>query len=118
MENYLQQSLKHAEIACKAIEDKLGQDIVTIDIHEISTVADYFVIASANNVNQVRAIADFVDQKLFENGARVIHSEGYQTATWVLLDFGTIIVHVFNKEERQLYNLEKIWGSGAPVQFN
>jgi ribosome-associated protein len=98
-----------------ALEDKKAEDIKVLDIHEISTMSEYFVMASANNVNQVKAIADEVEEKLYEQGAKLIQSEGYQSARWVLLDFNDIIVHIFHKEDREFYQLERVWADAKEI---
>ena len=88
----------------------MALDITAIDIREVSVISDYFIIASGNNPNQLKAMADSVEEELYKAGFRLNHSEGFQTKTWILLDFGDIIVHLFNKEDRDFYNIERIWG--------
>lgn len=109
MENALN-SFEAAKVAYKAIDDKMGIDIKVLNISEISVIADYFVIASANNSSQLKAMADEVDEQLFKIGYKLKHSEGFQGNSWILLDFGDVVVHLFNKEERDFYNIERIWG--------
>jgi len=87
-------ALEAAKIAQEALEDKLGQDIKVLDLQGLSNIADCFVIASGNNVNHLRAMADEVEQKLFQEGVKLHHSEGYSVATWILLDFGNLLVHL------------------------
>ncbi|MCL2852928.1 MAG: ribosome silencing factor [Defluviitaleaceae bacterium] len=101
-------------IAYKALDDKFGEDIKIIDLRGVSTLADYFVITHGNSDAQVKALADEAADKLTEAGLRVKSTEGYSGAKWVLLDFGDIIVHIFDKTNREFYNLERIWGD-APV---
>ncbi|MBR1736787.1 MAG: ribosome silencing factor [Firmicutes bacterium] len=99
------------KIAYKALDDKMGIDITVLDIREVSPIADYFLIASASNSNQLKAMADEVDEKLYkEADIKLNHAEGFQTKSWILLDFGDIIVHLFNEEDRAFYNIERIWG--------
>lgn len=98
-----------------AMEDKKAEDIKVLDIQQISTMSEYFVIASASNVNQVKAIADEVEEKLYEKGAKLIQSEGYQSARWVLLDFNDIIIHIFHKEDREFYQLERVWADAKEI---
>ena len=107
--------LEALKAAHKAIDDKMGEDIVVLDIHEVSIISEYFVIASANNSNQLKAIAEHVEEKLFEAGLKIRHIEGVQTARWILMDFGHIIVHLFCKEEREHYRLERLWGDAVQV---
>ena len=104
-----------AKAAYEALEDKQGQEIKVLDIHEISVLADYFLIAHGNNPNHVKALIDSVEDKLAELGYTPNHVEGYQEGTWVLLDFGRIIVHVFHKEARLFYDLERIWSDGKTI---
>lgn len=104
-----------AKIAQEALEDKKAEDIKVLDLQGISNITDYFVIASGNNINQLRAMADNVEEKLFKAGYKLHHSEGYQGGAWVLLDFGNIIVHLFNKEEREFYSLDRVWGDAKEI---
>ena len=108
---------KMAKIAFEALDDKMGEDIKILDIHEISVLADYFLIAHGNNPNHVKALIDSVEDKLEELGYSPSHIEGYQEGTWVLLDFDRIIVHVFHKEARLFYDLERIWSDGKTVSI-
>lgn len=101
--------------AYKGLDDKLAVDIRVLDIREISPIADYFVIASGNNSNQIKAMADSVEEELYKAGFHLNHSEGMQSGSWILLDFGDIIVHLFNKEDRDFYSLERIWGDAREV---
>lgn len=103
-------SFEGAKIAYKALDDKLGIDISVLDIREVSVIADYFVIASGSNSNQLKAMADEVEEQLFKAGFKLNHSEGFQSKVWILLDFGDIVVHLFDKENRDFYNIERIWG--------
>ncbi|MCL2415316.1 MAG: ribosome silencing factor [Defluviitaleaceae bacterium] len=106
---------KAVESAYNAIADKMGEDIVMLDISDVSIISEYFIIASANNSNQLKAITEHVEEKLHERGIRLRHSEGVQTARWILLDFGYIIVHLFCKEEREYYRLERLWGDAKQI---
>ena len=102
-------------IACKAIDDKKAIDIKVIDIHEVSVIADYFIIANGTNRSQIQALSDNVEEALGRAGTPARQIEGYNTANWVLLDFGDVIVHVFDKENRLLYDLERIWRDGVQI---
>ena len=108
-------SLEAAKIAKEALEDKLGLDISILDLKGLSNIADCFVIASGNNINQLRAMADNVEEKLFAAGYKLHHSEGYNGANWILLDYGDLIIHLFNKEERDFYSLDRVWGDAKKV---
>ena len=96
--------------AYKAVDDKQGEDIMVLDISTISPLADYFIIASAGNSNLLKAMAEAVDEALHPLGITTRHVEGAQSARWILMDFGCIIVHLFHREEREFYRLEKLWG--------
>ncbi len=106
-----------AKTAIEVMKDKKAEDIKVLDIHEISTMADYFVIASASNSNQIKAIADEIEQKLYEQGCKLIHSEGYQSARWILLNFGDLIIHIFHKEDREFYQLERVWADAKQIEI-
>lgn len=93
-----------------AIEDKKGIDMQVLDISSMTSIADYFVVVSGNSSTQVTSIADEVESKMFLAGyEKVSNKEGYQSARWILIDFGDVIVHVFHKDEREFYNLERLW---------
>lgn len=102
--------LSGVKAAYKALEDKLAIDIRVLEISPLSVIADYFVIASGSNPNQLKAMADEVEEQMYKVGFKINHTEGVATKSWMLLDFGDIIVHLFNKEDRDFYNLERIWG--------
>ncbi len=104
-----------AGIAYRALEDKKAEDIRVINIEKVSVLADYFLIASGTNRNQVQAMADNVDEMLHKAGYSVKQIEGYQTANWILLDYGDIIVHIFDRENRLFYDLERIWRDGESI---
>lgn len=111
----MEQSKLMAKLAYKALDDKKGEDIKVIDISEISVLADYFIIANGSNDSQVRALVENVEEELSKEGFEVKQREGYGLGNWVLLDFGSIIVHVFDKENRLFYDLERIWRDGKAV---
>lgn len=107
-----------AKIACNAISDKKGVDIRVIDISQISVLADYFIISNGSNESQVRAIVDNVEEQMYKAGYQIRQREGYGSGGWVLLDFGDIIVHVFDKENRLFYDLERIWRDGKQISVD
>ena len=107
-----------AQIACKAIDDKKGQDIKVIDIHNVSVIADYFVIASGTNSNQVQAIVDNVEEQLGRAGFEAKQIEGNRNSSWILMDYGDVIVHVFDEETRLFYDLERIWRDGKVLEMD
>jgi ribosome-associated protein len=104
-----------AKIAIEALEDKKAQDIKVIDISEVSVIADYFIIAGGSNRSQIQALSDNVDEKLGRAGFPCKQIEGYDSANWILQDFGDVIVHIFDSENRLLYDLERIWRDGKQI---
>lgn len=111
-----EEAKKMAQLAIKALEDKKAEDIRVIDISKVSVLADYFIIANGTNRSQIQALSDNVEKELGKAGAPVKQIEGYDTANWILLDFGDIIVHVFDKENRLFYDLERIWRDGEHIK--
>ena len=105
-------SKEMAKIAYHALSDKKAENIQIIDISGISVLADYFVIADGTNPNQIEAMRDAVEEALYKEGVRVKQVEGNRSSSWLLMDYGEIIVHVFSKEDRLFYDLERIWGDG------
>lgn len=112
----MEQSKMMLKLIYQALEDKKGEDIVMIDISQVSVLADYFVICSAGNDSQIQALVDNVDEKMHENGYQIRQQEGRNSGTWVLLDYGDVIVHIFERENRSFYNLERIWNDGRRVE--
>jgi ribosome-associated protein len=106
-----------ARTAVDAASDKKASDVIMLDIREVSTFADYFVICSGNNTRQIQAIAEAVDEKLGEQGATLLHREGEAETGWVLLDFGDVIVHIFGPKEREYYRLERLWSAAKTVVY-
>lgn len=106
------------KIAVNAMDDKKCEDIKIIDIKGISSIGDYFIIGNGDNVNQVHAIADNVEQMLAKEKYYPKAIEGYQNANWILMDYGDIIIHIFDKDNRLFYNLERIWKDGKEVDIN
>ena len=107
---------KEAGIAVMALEDKKAEDIRVINIETVSVIADYFIIATGTNAHQIKAMADEVEEKLGRAGFMLKQKEGYEHANWVLLDFGDVIVHIFDKENRFFYDLERIWRDGKVME--
>ncbi|MCR2803796.1 ribosome silencing factor [Paenibacillus soyae] len=103
--------------AVKAAEDKKAMNVVALNLKEISLVADYFVICSGNSDTQVQAIATEVRKQAEIGGGRVRGIEGMDTARWVLIDLGDVIVHVFHRDERDYYNIERLWSDAKVVEF-
>lgn len=105
-----------AKIAVNALEEKKAKDLKLLDISDVSVLADYFIIASGSNRNQVQAMADEVEEKLGKAGFTPKQVEGYQTANWILMDYQDIIIHIFDEENRLFYDLERIWRDGNLVE--
>jgi len=105
---------KLVEKITQLIFEKKGSDVKVIELKAVSAVADYFVLCSADSDTQVQAIADNIDKSLREDGIRLWHKEGTTALQWVLLDYVDVVVHVFQKDIRAFYNLEKLWGD-API---
>ena len=114
----MNQSKEMAKIAYNALSDKKGEDIKIIDITGISVLEDYFIIANGNSDSQVNALVDNVEEELHKAGYPLRQREGQASGSWVLLDFGDIIVHVFDKENRLFYDLERIWKDGKDVTID
>ncbi|CAH1852647.1 ribosome silencing factor [Convivina praedatoris] len=109
---------KELEIAVKAIDSKKANDIVALDMGPVSLMADYFVIAEAPSNRQVQAIVNELKDKYEEAGGTVRFIEGFQVAQWVLVDLGDVIVHIFDSEHRDFYNLEKLWYDAPLVDIS
>ena len=111
----MNQAKEMARLAVEALEDKKAVDVRILDIGQISTLADYFIIASGNNRNQVQAMADNVDEVLAKAGYQARQTEGYRNANWILLDYGDVVIHLFDEENRLFYDLERIWRDGEEI---
>ena len=102
-------------IIVSALNEKKGEDIKVIDISNISVIADYFIIASGSNINQIQRMADEAAERMHKEGYTLRQIEGYDTANWILMDFNDVIVHIFNKENRLFYDLERVWSDGINI---
>lgn len=111
-------SIEMVKLVIDALEDKKAEDIRIIDISEVSVLADYFIIAGGTNRSQIQALCDNVLEKLGRAGYPEKQTEGYDAANWILMDFGDLIVHIFDKENRLLYDLERIWRDGKMIDLN
>ena len=111
-------SKEMVRLAYEALSDKKGEDIRIIDISQVSVLADYFIIANGSSENQVKALVDNVEEYLYKGGYEVKQREGQGLGNWVLLDFGDLIVHVFDRENRLFYDLERIWSDGRTVEID
>ena len=103
------------KIAVEALEDRKAEDVKVIDIREISPIADYFIIANGTNQNQIQAMRDAADEALYKADLTVKQVEGNQNSTWILMDYGDIIIHIFSKEDRLFYDLERVWRDGKEI---
>ena len=104
-----------AKLAISALEDKKAEDIKVIDISGVSVIADYFIIANGTNRSQIQALSDHVEETLGRAEVPLRQVEGYDNANWVLLDFHDVIIHIFDKENRLFYDLERIWRDGIMI---
>ena len=105
------------KLAVAALEDRKAEDVTVIDISEISPIADYFIIANGTNQNQLQAMRDAAEA-LYKAGVKVQQIEGNQSSTWILMDYGDIIIHIFSKEDRLFYDLERTWRDGKVVDVS
>ena len=103
------------EEICKILSSKKAEDILVIDVREKTVLCDYFIIASGNNRNQVQAMAENVDEVLAKAGYQAKQTEGYRNANWILLDYGDVVIHLFDEENRLFYDLERIWRDGEEI---
>ena len=107
-----------AAIAAKALEDKKAKDVKVLRTAEQTVLADYFVICSGSTAPHIKALVDEVDKQLSEAGEPPIRREGLRSDIWVLMDFGSVIVHVFTEEARKFYNLERLWSDSQEVTLS
>lgn len=103
------------KIAYNALEDKKAEDIVVLEVSDITILADYFIIANGSNSSQVQALVDNVEEQLSKAGVEPKRIEGVGNTNWILMDYGDIIVHIFSKEDRLFYDLERIWRDGKKI---
>ncbi|WP_066719282.1 ribosome silencing factor [Clostridium sp. Marseille-P299] len=113
----MNQSKEMALLAYNALEDKKSEDIRVIEIGNISVIADYFIIANGNSSSQVTAMVDAVEEALGRKGFEPKRIEGVHSSGWVLMDYGDVVVHIFSKEDRLFYDLERIWRDGNTVSL-
>jgi len=112
----MEQALNMAKVVCRALEDKKGEDITLLDISNISVMTDYFVITNGNNDSHVRALMENVEEKMKQAGYEMKQQEG-KGGAWTLMDYGDMIVHIFDKDSRAFYNLERIWSDAKVVEL-
>lgn len=104
-------------LVVNAAEDKKAHDVIALNLKEISLVADYFVICSGNSDTQVQAIASEIRKQAEQKGVRIRGIEGMDTARWVLIDMGDVVAHIFHREEREFYSIERLWSDAKVVEF-
>ena len=105
-------------VAVKALDSRRGRDIKVLYPGDQTTLADYFVICNGTSNTQVRALADAVEEAMTQNGEEPHHVEGHRGGQWTLLDYSSVVVHVFTEEAREFYNLERLWSDAAPVDVS
>lgn len=103
-------------IAARAATDKKATDLVVLDLREIASFTEYFLICTGASTRQVQAISNSVEEALLKNVKRPLHIEGYSSAEWILLDYGDLIVHVFSQTSRRFYDLERLWRDAPRVE--
>lgn len=108
---------KIAEMIAQAAGDKKARDITILEMTNISPVTDYFVIASAGSVIQAQAVADNIEDELAKVGVKLLRKEGFRDSRWILLDYGDAVAHIFVQEDREFYNLERLWGDAKVRHF-
>lgn len=108
-------SKKMLKLIYNALSDKKGEDIKIIDISQISILADYFIIVNGNNSSQLTAMVDEVEEVLAKNGYHDGKIEGIRSTEWILMDYGNVVIHIFSKEARDFYDIERIWRDGVYV---
>ena len=112
------ETLELVKKAVAALEDKKAEDITVIDIGGVSSIADYFIIANGSNSNQLAAMQVAVDEAMYTSGVHAKQVEGTNNSTWILMDYQDIIVHLFSKEDRLFYDLERIWKDGKEISLD
>ena len=107
-----------ALLAAKALDSKKGLDIKVLETGHLTTLADYFVLCSATSTTQIKALSDVCEKELKDAGEPPHHVEGHRGGTWILLDFSSVVVHIFNVEAREFYDLERLWSDATPVDLS
>jgi len=104
--------------AAKALDAKKGQEIKVLETGELTTLADYFVICTATSSTQIKALAEECEKQLREAGEEPHHIEGHRSGTWILLDFSSVVIHIFNDEARKFYDLERLWSDATALDLS
>lgn len=112
------QAIEKAKKIAACLDNKKGRRITVLEVGELTSISDYFVIASGGSAAQVKAMADEVEEKLREAGYAPVHMEGYQVATWILLDYSDVVVHIFLEETREFYDIERLWTDAKKMELD
>ena len=112
------QAIEKAKKIVKCLDDKKGRRITLLEVGELTSISDYFVIASGGSATQVKAMADEVTDKMAEAGLTPVHIEGYHVASWILLDYGDVVVHIFLEETREFYDIERLWIDAKQISLD
>ncbi len=110
--------IEKVKLIADALDDKKGKKIKALEVGELTSVSDYFVIASGGSASQVKALADNVTEKMSEQGFDPAHIEGYNVATWILIDYSDVVVHIFMDETREFYDIERLWTDAGEVKLD
>ncbi len=110
-------TLEIAQKAARTLDDKLAKDVKLLNIAGLTTICDYFVIASGGSATQVKSLAEYVDNALAKEGVHAKKVEGHSTANWILMDFGDVIIHLFTEEQREFYSMERLWSDAAITEY-
>ncbi|HWP51256.1 MAG TPA: ribosome silencing factor [Clostridia bacterium] len=111
-------ALDRAKEIAQLIDNKKGDDVRVLHIGTLTSIGDYFVVATGSSTTQVKALADSVDEKLSAQGIQPRRIEGYTSASWILMDYNDVIIHIFLKETREFYSLERLWGDAPEVEWD
>lgn len=111
-------SYESAMLLANTLDSKKGEEIKVLKTEGLTTLADYFVICTATSTTQIKALADVCEKALKDAGEPPHHVEGHRGGTWILLDFSSVVVHIFNEEAREFYDLERLWSDAAPVDLS
>lgn len=111
-------SAEKARIAAKALSDKKAADVKLLEVTEVTSLGDYFVLGSVSSAVQARACAAEAEEKLAEAGEKLLHREGRDAGNWILLDFGDVVVHIMMEETREFYDLERLWADANEIEID
>ena len=111
-------TLDKAKLAANLLDNKKAEDVRILHIGTLTSIGDYFVVATGNSTTQVKALADEVDEKFSAQGQQPKRIEGYNSASWILMDYSDVIIHIFLKETREFYALERLWGDAPEIAWD